>query len=704
MQRPGYREEVVRFSDFELNLRTGMLERNGERLSLQERPFQVLAALLERPGELVTRGELRERLWGSDTFVEFEDSLNHAVQKVREVLGDSAKSPRFVKTIPRRGYCFIAPVEEVFPKTVSVPSRIAALALLLVAVVGAVWWFSSGSTEAVSLAVLPLDNLSADPEQEYFADGLTEAVITELAKIGSLRVISRQSVMQFKQSARPLPEIAEDLGVETLVEGSVSKEQERIRITVQLIATSPERHLWAETYDRPMTDIFAIQQEVAEKIAMALELSLSEEEKDLLAEEPTQNIQAYNLVLAGDHFSSRDTIWDLKKAVDHYHEALELDPNYAEALAKSAEASHRLAGYARENREEWGQRAEEEALRSIELDDRNAFAHLAWALIQWRRHGDMDSVEASYRRALALGPRIAETHRSYGGFLCGRGRLDEALIELRKAHELDPLGYRMNEHLVRLYLVRGEFDKALEHSHRIFDYHPASFYGPMWLAATYLHLGEYEQVKPWLEKVFPTAPEWYHLPPILLAWSYLYQGQIEEAGEIVDGVLSESPRDKWGNQFAAELALWTGDYERAMKHYQQVQSAPLFAFIWRAPGAHHQARLGYVLTKLGEQSEAENLFSRAERVCREKIGEGDQRYGLLEVMAMIHAIRGNREEALKWLERAIEAGWSWYDAALQDPVWADLHDEPRFQQLMTRVEAKVDRMRSRTAEMEREWE
>jgi Tfp pilus assembly protein PilF len=391
-------------------------------------------------------------------------------------------------------------------------------------------------------------------------------------------------------------------------------------------------------------------------------------------------------------------------AVDYYQQALQLDSGYAEALAKSAEASLRLARYSlRPETEKWWARAEEEALQALELDDGNAFCHLTWALVQQKKHDDIDSAEESFKRALELDPRVAETHLCYGGFLCGRGRLDEAYTALKKAQELDPLGYRTNEHLVRFHLVRGEFDQALEHSRRILEYHPALVYGPMWLAATYLHLGEYEKVLPLLEEVVPVVVEWYHLPAILIAWSHMYQGELDEASKIAERVLSSHPKNGWGNEFAAALALWKGDYKKALRHYELVRSSPLFFFIWRAPLAHHHARMGYAVWKLGDRAEAEKLFAESERICEARIKEGDQRYGFREVLAMIYAIRGNREEALRWFEEAIEAGWSWHNVALNDPVWENLNENPRFLEMIAKVRARVDKQRSLVAEMEKEW-
>src|SRR5947207_11765530 len=245
---------LVRFGEFEIDERAGELRKEGIKVRLQEQPLQILQILLEHPGEVVTREELRKRVWPSDTFVDFDHGINNAIKRLREALGDTAETPRFIETLPRRGYRFIASLEAARP----------------------------ASSPIQSIAVLPLENLSRDPEQEYFADGMTEALITSLAKIGSLRVISRTTVMHYRGVRRPLPEIARELGVQAVVEGTVLRSGEKVRISVQLIETSSDTHLWAESYERDLRDILWLQSEISQAVAREIQAKLTPAEQERL--------------------------------------------------------------------------------------------------------------------------------------------------------------------------------------------------------------------------------------------------------------------------------------------------------------------------------------------------------------------------------------------------------------------------------------
>ncbi len=274
---------LVRFGPFELDLLAAELRQNGSRTNISEQPFQILVALIEHDGDVVTREELRQRLWSSHTFVDFEHGLNTAVKRLREALGDSAEHPRYIETLPRHGYRLMVTVErpqvtEPLPESPGHRRNVwlAVFAAVVVAVLaGLIWrqWFRP--TKIVSLAVLPLQNLSGDPGEEYFADAMTEALVTELGKLRELQVISRQSVMQYKRSNKPVPQIARELHVDAIVEGSVLRSDGKIRITVQLIQANPERHLWSEGYERDVSDVIALQNEVAEAIVREIRLSLA---------------------------------------------------------------------------------------------------------------------------------------------------------------------------------------------------------------------------------------------------------------------------------------------------------------------------------------------------------------------------------------------------------------------------------------------
>ena len=299
---------AIRFGVFEVDLGGRELRKRGIRVKLQEQPFQVLQILLLHPGDVVTREELRESIWPADTFVDFDQGLNNAVKRLRDALGDSAETPRFIETIPKHGYRFICTTE-----------------------------LRNAPRQLRSLAVLPLENLSHDPEQEYFAEGLTEALITTLAKIGELRVISRTSVMQYKGVHKPLREIARDLEVEMVVEGTVLRAGRRVRITAQLIDTDKESHLWAESYERDLRNILALQSEVAQAIAREVQIKLTPQEQAQFAQVPPVDPESYEAYLKGRYHWNRRVVSGFEKAIGYFQEAIAKDPSYGTAYAGLAD-------------------------------------------------------------------------------------------------------------------------------------------------------------------------------------------------------------------------------------------------------------------------------------------------------------------------------------------------------------------------------
>ena len=362
---------VVRFGTFEADLRAGELRKNGLKIKLQEQPFQILAMLLERPGEVVTREELQKRLWSGDTFVDFDHSLSASVNKLRDALGDSADNPRFVETLPRRGYRFVYPVEglkvsspsqEVAVEASATPKRrarqvhfwIAGFALLgMVAVLAGLnvggWWdrFLGGpaSGEIRSLAVLPLENLSDDPEQEYFVDGMTEALIADLGKIGALRVISRRSVMRYKGSNKPLPEIAGELNVDAIVEGSVLRAGDQVRITAQLVNAFLEQYLWADSYQRDLRDVLSLQSEVARAIAEEIKVAVTPQEQTRLASARPVNPEAHEFYLKGRYHLNKWTKEGWEKAIEYFqNQAKLLDAEIAKQEREQAQSRKSQVG------------------------------------------------------------------------------------------------------------------------------------------------------------------------------------------------------------------------------------------------------------------------------------------------------------------------------------------------------------------------
>src|SRR6202040_497613 len=364
-----------RFGVYELDLRAGELRRQGLKVKLQEQPFQVLTQLLEKPGEIVTREELRNRLWPADTFVDFDHGLNAAVKRLRDALGDTAENPRFIETLSRRGYRFIAPVAPFdsqaapppIPPAVPQPraalarttkpirpaylfglAGIAAVILLLVALNGGGGYWTRlgfGGKRIQSLAVLPLENLSHDPEQEYFSDGMTDALIADLSKIGALRVTSRTSSIRYKKSSKSLPEIARELNVDGVVEGSVMRSGNRVRITARLIHAPTEQTLWSETYERDLGDVLKLQGDVAQAVAQQVRAQLTPEQQARLRSAQAVNPQAYEAYLKGRFTKVAGTQVGLKQAQDYFTAAIREDPRFALAYVGLADCYLELGTY-----------------------------------------------------------------------------------------------------------------------------------------------------------------------------------------------------------------------------------------------------------------------------------------------------------------------------------------------------------------------
>jgi TolB-like protein/DNA-binding winged helix-turn-helix (wHTH) protein/Flp pilus assembly protein TadD len=461
---------VLRFDSFELDVRAGELHKHGVKLRLQGQPLQVLAILLQSAGDLVTREELSSQLWSADTFVDFDHSLHNAIGRIREVLGDSAETPRYIETLPRRGYRFIAPVEEVrAPRilagngnktreavAVAPPSArqsktraAVALTLLILAVTGSALWLAravsrptSAAPRLGSIAVLPLDNLSGDPSQEYFADGMTEQLITDLAKVGSLRVISRTSVMRYKGTKKSLPEIARELNVDGIVEGSVMRSGNRVRITAQLLHAPTDKHLWAEAYERDLGDVLRLQNEVAEAIAQQVRAQLTPQQEVRLRSAPAVNPEAYEAYLRGRYYlSNKFTMAEpLNMAKSYFEDSIRKDPGFALAYSGLAD-SYVYLGF-------FGQgllppdrayRSAKEALRkAVELDDSIGEAHDTFGLLSWRFEWNWDAAEREFNRAIALAPSYSCAHEDRAVYLSFIGRRAEALAEVAKSNELDP--------------------------------------------------------------------------------------------------------------------------------------------------------------------------------------------------------------------------------------------------------------------------
>src|SRR6266404_5825976 len=477
------------FGPYALDLRSGELRKFGTKVKMGEQAFQILCLLLERPGEMVTREELRARLWADDTFVDFDHGLNSAIQRLRDCLSDSAEKPRWIETVPRRGYRFVGQLEwsdgsassEILPQTSGESQNrnsdgegeaqasgsvgiseglervkghggriallvVAALFLFLVAIplVRRIQGRSSARQALLirSLAVLPLENLSGDPAQEYFADGMTDEVITMLAKNPTLRVVSRTSVMQYKKVHRPLGEIAQELGVDGILEGSVSRTGNRVHVRTQLIHAATDTHVWAESFDRDLSDVSALQNELAQTIAKQVGANAS------VSGEPEKKIrpEAHDAYLLGRYYWFAE---DYEKSLEYFQKAINLQPDYAAAWSGVADSYCASVASGIFPADAVMPKAEAAARKAMELDDLDSEVHRAAAAIQFFYRWDWEAADNESARSIELNPSLAENHHLRGYVLSALNRSEESLQEDRKSMELDPfvrpwvLGYSL---------------------------------------------------------------------------------------------------------------------------------------------------------------------------------------------------------------------------------------------------------------------
>ena len=506
------RTRTVRFGAFEADLKSGELRKHGLKIKLQDQPFQLLVLLLESSGEVVTREELRQKLWPAQTFVDFDVCVNAAIKRLRDALGDSAESPRYVETLPRRGYRFVASTQEVGnelaqrksaetvtsdngrdavlsqakqlatpnntnqpkidePQAKTTRARYAfaliASTMLLMLCLGFVlrrlWEPPQGKTDNAhirSLAVLPLDNLSGDSTQEYFVDGMTEALITNLSKISALRVISHTSVNHFKGTKKTLREIATELQVDAVVEGSIEREANRVRITANLVQVFPEKHLWAESYERDIRNILDLESEVARTIADQIKITVTPEERRRMELSQPVDPEAHELYLKGAFFNDKWTKEGFEKAIEYFNRTLEKDPSNARAYAGLAIAYGGVGIYGDISAYPKQKAA---SLKALQIDDTLSDAHttLAWAdfTLDW----DTAGAEREFRRAIELNLSDARAHAWYATFLAMRGRVEDSLREVKHARELDPLSLaNTSTAAFRTYYGAHKYDKAIE--------------------------------------------------------------------------------------------------------------------------------------------------------------------------------------------------------------------------------------------------
>jgi TolB-like protein/DNA-binding winged helix-turn-helix (wHTH) protein/Tfp pilus assembly protein PilF len=641
---------VLRFGAFEADLHARELRRQGMQIKLQEQPFQILELLLEHPGEIVTREQLRQKLWPADTFVDVDNSVNAAINRLREALGDSTESPRFVETVPRRGYRFVAPVTALSPSERGLASEPASLVIparpgpvdaggnfkaksflrkmyvalgSLALVVASVWawnqWRATTSAHITSLAVLPLTNLSGDPSQDYFADGMTDELTTDLAKISSLRVISETSAMRYRGTHQTLRQIAQELDVDAVVEGSVARSGDQVRITAQLIDAKNDRHLWAESYARQAGDALGLQRDVAKAIANRIHLTLTPAEARRLEALPTHDPQAYDAYLHAryrvDSARRLELELDPDPGIAEAERAVALDPNFAEAYVTLAEGCFwKIFDWA--GGKEYDEKAFVAVGKAIALDPNLAEAYaVRGALYYTRLHNfDIARAMADYRKAISLNPNFAEAHHNLAAELTHVGLHDQAVEEFRTTLRLDPQNEGAKYRLGRALWQSQRFEEALQNYDR---YNIESFEKALTLA----YLGRREQ-----------------------AWA-----TIEVVAQRLGG---------------ARRGGYLGDPEDV---------AAVRAFLY-ATGA--------------EPQKAEHEIQVASSLGK----DNDHFHHAAFILAAACAEMGKPHEAVTWLKRVADGGMPNYPLFHEDPSMSKLQGNPEYEQFMAQLKLRWDQL------------
>lgn len=605
---PGFAPSA-RFGPFEVDFRAGELFKNSRKIRLQDQPLRILAMLLEHPGETITREELRQKLWPNDTFVDFDHGLNNAINRLRETLCDSAENPRYIETLPRHGYRFVASVERIPPvaaleRSVATSEIATGMArpdgahgqtsndrvtpawpwrlrrLLFVSGVAAVlitvvFVFNFGklrtrvfSAERMprfqSIAVLPFENLTGDTGQEYFVDGMTDAIITDLAQIRSLRVISRTSVIQYKRAGKTLPEIARELHVDAILEGSVVRSNDQIRIDAQLIQAANDQHLWAKSYQSQLRDVVNMQNDIARAVAEEVRLHITPEEKTRLTASRPVNPDAYEDYLRGRYYLRKWTSEGTAKAFEYFQKATVEDPNYALAYAGVAEAEFRRPFLEPLSPREAMPLAAQAARRALQLDESLAEAHGALGAIKFRFDWDWAGADAEFKRALELDPNYADTnvHWEYTVFLRTANRYQESIDEAKRAKELDPTFSDGRAGLGGAYLIARKYDLAIAELRQVVARYPEGVLGYLFLGVAYEQKGLRREAISTLEQCVKLSRDPLYLAS--LGHAYAIFGRREDAEKILRELQERAKREYVSPISIAMVWLGLGKREEAL--------------------------------------------------------------------------------------------------------------------------------------------
>ena len=591
----------IKFADFELDPGRYELRRDGRTLKLEKIPMELLMLLVASNGNLVTRDQIVERIWGKDVFLDTEHGINTAIRKVRQALGDDPEQPRFVQTVTGKGYRFIASAIEIGtgpaistdpPSAVDAPNVlgsgprwknrrwprfvVVAVASMLALVVALTARFGWRSTPAVPsshagpavLAVLPFQNLSGDDSQDYFSDGLTEEMITQLGELNvdQLGVIARTSSMKYKHTTKDVGQIGQELGADYVLESSVRRDGERVRITVQLIRADNQTHIWAQSYDREVTHSIAVQEEVARAVAQQIQLKLASARGGHTSGQRPLSPAASEAYLRGRYFWNQFTENGFRKSVSYFDQAIAEDPNFAAAYSGLSDSyTFLVISDVIPPRDGWP-KVRDAAQKAVELDGglaggRLALAHFRMHMWEWK-----DS-ELEFKKAIALNPSSALAHRLYAAFLVSLGKHREALDEIAQAHRLDPLSMTNNAEVVRTLYYARQYEQAVEEARKAEQLDNEFPRTHFWLGRVYEQMGKYSEAIAEAERVGPSPDSILSLTE--MAYAYAKAGKTAKASSLLRKLEARSKRAYVPAYDLAVVHLALGQNEAALQWLQK---------------------------------------------------------------------------------------------------------------------------------------
>jgi TolB-like protein/DNA-binding winged helix-turn-helix (wHTH) protein/Tfp pilus assembly protein PilF len=586
MGRSSGAQAVICFANFELDLEAGELRQAGRPVKLQTQPFRALAFMVERAGRLVTREEISQHIWDDGTVVDFDQSLNFCIKQIRSALGDDAKNPQFIETVPRRGYRFIAPLDKQpnSPPTVSDTAPVVAegtpkskrryflvgAGLLLVLVFFGImvwtWRHNPTANARIMLAVLPFDNISGNRDQEYLADGMTEEMISQIGRLdpNRLGVIARASAMQYKSNEWDIGAVGRKLNVSQIATGSVRVADGRVRVTAHLIDVASHATLWTGSYDRNIEDILKTEQELAGAIAREIQIRLNPVETP--GARPVSSA-VHELYLKGRYFWNKRSSDKIQKAVEYFDQTIAIDPTYAPAYAGLADSYVVLAFYEAMPPEQCYPRAKAAVARALEIDDRSAEAHTTAAAIKFNYDWDWAGAEHEYKHAIKLDPNYANAHQWYATYLSAMGRTKEAMEEDKRALALDPVSPMTNTAVgLHLYFAK-RYSHAVDQQREAANLDPGFALIRLNLARAYEGLGKSSDAVAELEKGVQLSGR----SPVMLAalaQAYAFAGRQDRSRPILEELRVLSNRTYVSPYGIALICLALGDENQALQFFQ----------------------------------------------------------------------------------------------------------------------------------------